>query len=633
MTQSPTSPTGASASGVSLRLLTERDRENEFRQRLGLLAVGERLAQRTLLWGWLGPILMAGIAAVLRLINLGHPDRIMFDETYYVKDAFTLDIHGYATRWEPEDEDDRNQYFNVGDYREMTDTASYVVHGDLGKWFIALGMRLFASDNPFGWRFAAAIAGILCVLLVGRIAMRIFRSAGLATLAAGLLAIDGNAITLSRIGLLDVFLAALVLAGFWAVLKDRDASRATMARRLSQWRSGPLGPATGFRGWLILAGILLGASAGVKWSGFYAAAVLGLAAWLWDLNARQLLRVRHPIEGSVVRGGIPAFLALVPATIAAYLASWFSWFTHEGAYMRQWAANERARGHDVPRDWLPDSLNSFIEYHLQILSFHSGLDTPHTYEAHPLGWLIQLRPTSFYWQEWEDQDQIALCGAERCVGAITSQGNPFIWWSAAIALVLVIWMAVKWRDARAGIILTGYAATYLPWFIFMNRTVFQFYTVVIGPFVVLALAYAIGMVTQRLALAGTWDPEALDSRRYFRFPYGRRARRRGLSSPPDDAGEGSVPTAPAAVAPDDEGAGSVPTAPTARWRPFRRLAPPAAPAHLDPRDARTQRIGMIAASVIVALAVIATIFWWPILTGMVVPYDFWRFHMWFPTWV
>lgn len=708
-------------SGVDLRFPSAEDRENALRQKLGLLPLGERLPRATVMWGWIGVVAMTLLAAVMRLVNLDNPARIMFDETYYVKDAFTLDLFGYATDWDTIDEDNANQYFNVGDHREMTDKVSYVVHGDLGKWFIALGMRLFGADNGLGWRFSAAVAGTLLVFIVGRIAFRLFRSATLATMAAGLMAIDGVALTLSRIGLLDVFLAVLILAGFWAVLVDRDVSRARMARRWARaaWWTMPHGPGTGFRWWLLLAGVFIGAAAGVKWSGFYAAAVLGLAVWIWDLNARQLLRVRDAVPGSVLRGGIPAFFTFVPTVVLAYLASWFSWFTHEGSYLHTWAADLRANGEPVPRGFLPDTLNSFLEYHLRMLDFHSGLDSPHTYQAHPIGWLLQYRPTSLYWQSFDDVDQRALCGADKCVGVITSNGNPIIWWAGFVALGLVIWMAVRFRDGRAGIILTGYAATYLPWFMFMHRTIFQFYTITIVPFVVLALVYAIGMITQQLRLAGVWDPEGLVTEARFRFPErrrraaGERVRRRGAvgrrwvratdpDSPTvlveapasgvvagarthgqtasagleastttvadsDDAttrrgagnagtkelfrerareafvavSEGHDPTSAhgGGTRADAEGGdgtrpGAAEDAARARrragWRS--RLEIPV-PAGLDPRDARTQRIGIIVSSTVLTLAVLATLFWWPIWTGMPVPYDFWRLHMWLPTWV
>src|SRR5688500_14807227 len=46
--------------------------------------------RRRALWYWGGPVLVTLIAAVLRFWNLGHPQSIVFDETYYVKDAWTL---------------------------------------------------------------------------------------------------------------------------------------------------------------------------------------------------------------------------------------------------------------------------------------------------------------------------------------------------------------------------------------------------------------------------------------------------------------------------------------------------------------------------------------------------------------
>src|SRR5688500_8174035 len=42
------------------------------------------------LWGWVGPILIALFAGGLRFWRLGTPKSFVFDETYYAKDAFSL---------------------------------------------------------------------------------------------------------------------------------------------------------------------------------------------------------------------------------------------------------------------------------------------------------------------------------------------------------------------------------------------------------------------------------------------------------------------------------------------------------------------------------------------------------------
>lgn len=47
-----------------------------------------------------GPIAIILLAAALRLYNLGFPSSLNFDETYYVKDAFSLLNGGYERNWD-----------------------------------------------------------------------------------------------------------------------------------------------------------------------------------------------------------------------------------------------------------------------------------------------------------------------------------------------------------------------------------------------------------------------------------------------------------------------------------------------------------------------------------------------------
>ena len=54
--------------------------------------------------GWLTTLAVTAVAAAMRLPNLGRPPNLVFDETYYVKDAWTLLNQGYESSW-PEDFD------------------------------------------------------------------------------------------------------------------------------------------------------------------------------------------------------------------------------------------------------------------------------------------------------------------------------------------------------------------------------------------------------------------------------------------------------------------------------------------------------------------------------------------------
>ncbi|HPG76306.1 MAG TPA: dolichyl-phosphate-mannose--protein mannosyltransferase, partial [Rhodoglobus sp.] len=51
---------------------------------------------------WAAPAFVVVIAAVTRLINLGSPHTLVFDETFYVKDAWTLVNLGYEGQWPAE---------------------------------------------------------------------------------------------------------------------------------------------------------------------------------------------------------------------------------------------------------------------------------------------------------------------------------------------------------------------------------------------------------------------------------------------------------------------------------------------------------------------------------------------------
>ncbi|MBS1699570.1 MAG: dolichyl-phosphate-mannose--protein mannosyltransferase, partial [Actinobacteria bacterium] len=90
---------------------------------------------RLRLVSWLAPVLVTLLAAVLRIAGLAHPHTIVFDETYYVKDAWSLWVQGYEGAWG----DDANALFANGDTSALQTTGAFVVHPPLGKWLIALG--------------------------------------------------------------------------------------------------------------------------------------------------------------------------------------------------------------------------------------------------------------------------------------------------------------------------------------------------------------------------------------------------------------------------------------------------------------------------------------------------------------
>lgn len=469
------------------------------------LALGTRANERLL--DWIGTVAILLLAAVSRFQNLGRPGTLVFDETYYVKDGFTLWRLGFEARWP----DDPNPAFEAGMVDTYLHEAAYVVHPQVGKWLIGLGIEVGGgATNPAAWRLANAVVGVLAVLLIIRVARRLFASTEMALVAGLLMAVDGTAIVHSRVALLDQFLMFFVLLAFWFLLLDREWARRRLAERLGAIRDASprtsrhthrllYGPRLGFRWWRLAAGVSLGLASGAKWSGVYFVAVFGILTVLWDLSARRAVGIRRWWEDAIVADGLPAFLALVPTALVVYVATWWSWFVTPGAWGRQWAALNPGEG----ITWLPEALRSFVHYHQQMWSFHTGLTAEHGYQANPIGFIVQWRPTSFYWNR-ADAAAGGCDVAADCATTITSLGNPLLWWLSALAIVAVVVLGTTRRDWRALAVLSGTAAGWLPWvvtYLGTRRTMFTFYTIAFTPFVVLTLVY-VGVValehTERL---------------------------------------------------------------------------------------------------------------------------------------
>ena len=443
------------------------------------------------LWGWLGPLLVTAVAGVLRFWDLSRPKAFMFDETYYAKDAWSLLHFGveqnYIKAAKDGDPDPANVKILAGNLDGLwSGDPSYVVHPPGGKWMIAIGEQLFGF-TPFGWRFIVALAGTLAVLMTARIGRRLFRSTLLGCVAGLLIAVDGMAFVHSRTALLDPLLMFWALAAFGALLVDRDRARAVLAERLDQVATSSFGPSLGLRPWRLLAGVCLGAACATKWSGLYFVAVFGLMTVLWDMGARRTAGARRPWVGALVRDAAPAFASLVLVAFAVYLVSWTGWFLGgDDAYLRYWA-----RDNPGP-PLVPDALWSLWHYHHEAWNFHTNLESYHPYRSNPWGWLVLARPVSYFY-EGPTMGQNG-CTVDACSQAVTALGTPAIWWAACLALPVLVFLWAARRDWRAGAILAGVAAGYLPWFLFQHRTIYSFYAVAFLPFLVLAITMCIGMV-------------------------------------------------------------------------------------------------------------------------------------------
>ena len=350
--------------------------------------------------------LIIAFALILRLWRVNLPKGYIFDEVYYAKNANSLIRNGVELNAQGQ--------------------AEFIVHPPLGKWLIGIGIKVFGNDE-FGWRVSAAVIGTLSVVLIYLITKELFKSVFLSNTAAAFMALDGLALVMSRVALLDIFLMFFILLAFYFLIKND----------------------------LWLSGVAIGLAAATKWSAIFLIPFLILLT----LNYHQI----EPIKW-LKRA---AQFIFIPSLI--YLISWSGWIFTSGGWDRQSGSNV---------------FTSLWKYHTAILDFHRNLVETHSYAANPWSWLILGRPTSFFYETPN------TCGVNSCSQEILAIGTPILWWSGIFAIALTFGFFVAHRDRISTLILAGIAGTYLPWFVIQGRTTFYFYAISILPFLILALIYA-----------------------------------------------------------------------------------------------------------------------------------------------
>ncbi|MGW0518879.1 dolichyl-phosphate-mannose--protein mannosyltransferase [Crossiella sp. NPDC003009] len=427
--------------------------------------------------GWLVTLSLAVIAGLVRFWNLAHPTdkgTPIFDEKHYVPQAW--------------------QVLHNGGY-EDNPGFRLIVHPPLGKQLIAIGEWLFGY-NGLGWRFTAAVAGTVCVILIVRIARRLTRSTLLGALAGVLLIADGVSHVGSRVGMLDIFLTLFVVAGFGALLVDRDIVRNRLAVAVREGWAGvsDYGPRLGFRWWRFAGGVLLGLGVGVKWSALFFVAAFAALCVFWDVTARRAAGVRRPWRGTIARDLFPAFASLAVLPVLVYFGTWWAWFASETGVDRHLVGSALPEGGTW--GFIPDALRALLYNNNEVLTFHNNLSPTdkHPYESKPWAWPMGLKPMLYY---LESNGVVPGCGRTDCMAGVKLIGTPAMWWLAFPMLGWAVWRAFGKLDWRYAAVLVGYGAGWLPWFSNLDRQMYYFYATPMAPFMVLGLVLILGEVLGR----------------------------------------------------------------------------------------------------------------------------------------
>lgn len=423
-------------------------------------------------WTYLDQIaltLFTVVAGVMRIFHLSDPNDIMFDETYYAKDAC----------W----------YIYAAPSVCEIETEQAQVHPPLAKWMMAIGIRIFGYDS-FGWRIASVVAGTVTIALFYLLARKLLRSTLGASVATGLLAFDFLHFVQSRIAMVDIFVPLFGVAAVLFLLYDRDRilSRAGPGDGAEQRAEGQEEPSSRplDRPWRLFAGLAAGAAVSSKWSGGLVLVMILILTLFWEIQS-----FRRDGKGQVVArflrqesSSILLWLFLVPVLI--YVATYIGRI-HGDFFALPWAENS----------WI----GNFIDHQRYMADFHRGLEARHPYQSPPWSWILLKRPVSYF-----------FCSGSSCTPAIGegdykeifAAGSPLVWWTSIVAVGYVAWRWFRTRrlGGAEGVILAGMLITYGPWLLpwFADRdAVFLFYLLPVIPFMCLALGYtAVRMARRKL---------------------------------------------------------------------------------------------------------------------------------------
>lgn len=326
-------------------------------------------------------------------------------------------------------------------------------HPLLGKELIALSIGAL-GDNPFAWRFPAALAGALALFAALRATWWASLSRSATLISGVLLASNFMLFVIARIAMLDPFMLAFAMVALWLC--------ARAVRR----------PARGHLT-LGLAGIALGLSLASKWSVAPLAILAGLAfaaARLVALGERRgsILTARNAapvpgvslIEAAVLLGAIP---------VAVYLLTFLplAWFAN-GA---------------VP-------FSGVVQFQWHMKDLQESVIKPHPYQSHWWQWVANWRPI---WFLYEPVD-----GAERGVLMV---GNPLTMWLGLPALIGCAVWGWLWRDAAMLAAAVLYAASLALWIVAPKPVQFYYHYLLAGTFLSIALGLVLGAWWDR---GGRW---------------------------------------------------------------------------------------------------------------------------------
>jgi len=358
-------------------------------------------------------------------------------------------------------------------------------HPPLGKVFMSLSIDLFGM-TPFAWRFAGALTGVLMIPAIYLLAMQLMHSTKWAALCALLMSADCMHFTQTRIATIDSFPVLFMMLMF--LFMARYMQMSFYHQRLRD----TFVP-------LALSGLFMGMAIASKWIGCYGAVGLAVLFFFrfFTLWRQSVYAKAHQGEDHAFVRAANSFAANGAKTIAACFV--FFVFVPIIIYCLSYIPYLSAYG-EVK--WNLRTLERIWDAQVLMFDYHANLVAEHYFASPWYEWPLIIKPMWFYNADY--------AGAGMASSILTF-GNPAVWWTGLIGIVLALGMSL-WRNAlpmlgvipgrddaldRAlPVIAVGFLSAYLPW-VLVSRLTFIYHYFASVPFIIIATAQMLRFLERR----------------------------------------------------------------------------------------------------------------------------------------
>ena len=312
-------------------------------------------------------------------------------------------------------------------------------HPHLGKELSAIGILIF-GDNTFGWRFFQALFGGFGTLFIYLLGKELFLSKRAGLIAAFLFTFESFIFVLSRIAMVDIFLMSFILLASLFLVKYARTPKIAF---------------------LLLSGFFCGAAISVKWSGIYALEFLAASSFLliFYREAYSEIGKKGSFYFQFVKIIPKIFLVFVIIPFVVYLATYIPFFLYG------------------------NSFSDFISLQNNMYGYHKGLTATHPYQSSWWKWPLLLRPVYLYLGSGKEES-----------AHIYAIGNPFIWWSGCVFLILSVVQVIRKELPALAFVTLSVFAYWLPWALSPRKLVFLYHFLASLPFVILIIAYFLDLL-------------------------------------------------------------------------------------------------------------------------------------------